>query len=281
MTSCRDAGLDRLHYVDGSRLLAGDLRDTRGDEARWQALHVRGAHSTWGVATGLGVTVTTSRRGVVVEAGAAFDCRGRVIRLAQPVELPLPAATAPGLLTAAFDVVLGAGGPRWEATGGGPDYPGFGDGVRPGIDIPLGRCVRLIWGVLTGPDPSFRRTVHRMTRPRVGFGQTAAGELSWTLETWSIRASVDTSTAEFGSIPQYVAWTAQVPDLGGLIGPFLSLSLPYSNRFIVRLSACSAAALPAPAVLATLLARAADIRIAWMGIEPNAGCAGGTPGGVL
>ena len=71
--------LDRLDHVEGSRLLARDLRDTARNEARWQGLHVRGLHDTWGVATGLGLTLTPGRRSIVVGAGAAFDCQGQVI----------------------------------------------------------------------------------------------------------------------------------------------------------------------------------------------------------
>ena len=69
--------LDRLDYVEGSRLLARDLGDTARTEARWQGLHVRGLHDTWGVATGLRLTFTPSRRSLVVGPGAAFIATDR------------------------------------------------------------------------------------------------------------------------------------------------------------------------------------------------------------
>lgn len=278
---CRDSDLDRLDYVDGARLLADDLRDTRGGEARWQALHVRALHDTWGVATGLGTTLTPNRRGVVVSAGAAFDCRGRLIRLGDPVELPMPVALVPGMQAPTFDIVLGTGGPRWEPTGGEIGFPDFGNGVRIGVDVPLGRFVRSIWGTLGGPDLGYRKVAHPMTRPRIGFGLTPVGGLSWFANTWAIRAMIDTSAAGFGSTPKYVGWTSQLPDLGGLVGPFLALSAFFPDRFHVRLSATSPAGLPAAAVVANLLAGAAAIRIGWMGVEANAGCTSGAPGGFV
>lgn len=272
MTSCRDPGLDRLDYGEGARLLARDLSDTRGNEARWQALHVRGLHDTWGVATGLRLRLTPNGRGLVVEVGAAFDCRGQVIRLDQSVELPMPSTPAVGFPPPAFDVVLDHRGARWEPTGGGIDAPGFGTGVRLGLDIPLGRTSRLLWGILTEPDFTHRKTAHPMTRPRVGFGLTPAGGLDWLRDATSIRSTVDTSAAEFHSTPRYVASVSQAPGMSGLLGPFLSLSSFYPGRFTARLIAVSRAGLPATDVLEMLLNRAGGIRIAWMGIEPNVGC---------
>lgn len=272
MTSCRHPGLDRLDYVEGARLLARDLGDTRGNEARWQALHVRGLHDTWGIATGLRLTLTPNRRGLVVGVGAAFDCRGEVIRLEQAVELPMPSTPALGFLTPGFDVVLDQRGVRWEPTGGGADAPAFGPGVRPGLDIPLGRTSRLVWGMLTNPDSSWRKMAHPMTRPRVLSGLTAVGGLEWFKETTSIRTSVDTSAAQFRSTPRYVASIAQAPGMSGLLGPFLSLSTFYAGRFTARVGAVSRTGLPATAVVQMLLDRAGGIQIAWMGIEPNAGC---------
>ena len=273
--------LDRLDYVEGSRLLARDLGDSARNEARWQGLHVSQAHDTWGVATGLGLTFTPSQRSVVVGAGAAFDCQGQVISLASPVALPEPNEVVPGIAAPTFDVVLGRNGPRWEATGAGPGQAGFGTRVRIGMDIPLGRYIRMPWGQLVGPDSGLRKTAHPMTRPKVGFGLTPAGGLIWMPSNGTIRAVVDTSAAAFSSTPRYVAWIATRPDMSGLIGPFLSLSSFYPDRFTVRILAISTLGDSAVGVQLSLLGRAAAMRIAWVGIESNAGCSSNSPGGFV
>ncbi|HKP29504.1 MAG TPA: hypothetical protein VJU15_08870 [Gemmatimonadales bacterium] len=273
--------LDRIDYVEGSRLLARDLGDTARNEARWQGLHVRGLHDTWGVATGLGLALTPSRRSVVVQAGAAFDCQGQVFSLAESLELPEPADLVSGIAVPTFDVVMGRNGPRWEPTGGGPGQPGFGQRVRIGMDIPLGRCMRLPWGELTAPSSDLRKTVHPMTRPRVGFGVTPAGGLTWTPANWSIRAIVDTSAANFSSTPRYVAWIATQPDMSGFIGPFISLSSFYPTQFTVRLVAISTLGDSVIGVQLGLLGRVATMRIAWAGVESNAGCSSNPPGGFV
>ena len=272
--------LDRLDHVEGSRLLARDLRDTARNEARWQGLHVRGLHDTWGVATGLGLTLTPGRRSIVVGAGAAFDCQGQVISVSNPIELPEPSEILPGVAAPALDVVLGRNGPRWEPAEGGSGS-GFGERVRPGVEIPLGRCTRLPGGQLTRPDSAWRRTARPMTRPRVGFGLTPAGGLLWAPATWAIRTIIDTSAADFGSTPRYAAWIANRPDMSGLVGPFLSLSSFYPDRFTARLTAISLLGDSAVAVQMNLMGRAAAIRIAWVGVESNAGCSTNPPGGFV
>ena len=204
-----------------------------------------------------------------------------MISLSSPVELPEPTEQVPGIAAPAFDVVLDRKGPRWEPTGGGPGQPGFGKRVRPGVEIPLGRCIRLPFSLLAGPDSSWRRTVHPMTRPKVGFGLTPTGGLVWIPAMASIRTIVDTSASGFGSTPRYAAWIASHPDMGGLIGPFLSLSSFYPDRFTARLSAISTLGDSAVGVQLSLLGRATAIRIAWVGVESNAGCSSNAPGGFV
>ena len=263
--------LDRLDYVEGSRLLARDLGDTARHEAQWQGLHVSQAHDTWGVAAGLGLTLTPNGRSVVVGAGAAFDCKGQAISLPSPVELSEPTEDVPGIVTPPFDVVLGKNGPRWEATGFGPAQPGFGKRVRIGTDIPLGRYIRLPWGQLTGPNMGFRKTARPMTRPRIGVGLVTASALTWIAVNGTISAAIDTSASNFSSTPRYVGWIASRPDMGDLIGPFLSLSAFYPDHFTVRMLAISRFGDSAVGVQLSLLSRAAAMRIAWVGVESNAG----------
>lgn len=254
--------LDRLDYVEGSRLLARDLGDTARNEARWQGLHVSQAHDTWGVATGLGLTFTPDGRSVVVGAGAAFDCKGQVISLSSPVVLPAPTEEASGMVAPAFDVILGKNGPRWEASG---------KHVRIGTDIPLGRYIRLPWGQLTGPNMGFRKTARPMARPKVGVGLVSAGALTWIAVNGMLSTTIDTSASNFSSTPRYVGWIASRPDMGDLIGPFLSLSAFYPDHFTVRMLAISRLGDSAVGVQLSLLSRAAAMRIAWVGVESNAG----------
>ena len=194
--------------------------------------------------------------------------------------MPEPSAILPGVAAPALDVVLGRNGPRWEPAEGGSGS-GFGERVRPGVEIPLGRCTRLPGGQLTRPDSAWRRTARPMTRPRVGFGLTPAGGLLWAPATWAIRTIIDTSAADFGSTPRYAAWIANRPDMSGLVGPFLSLSSFYPDRFTARLTAISLLGDSAVAVQMNLMGRAAAIRIAWVGVESNAGCSTNPPGGFV
>ncbi|MGE0441812.1 MAG: hypothetical protein AB7L66_03530 [Gemmatimonadales bacterium] len=263
--------LDRIDYVDGSRLLGRDLGDTAGNEARWLGLHVSRAHDTWGVATGLTLSLTPSGRTVVVAPGAAFDCKGQALTVASAVILPEPGGSASSSVATEYDVVLGRDGPRWEAAGPGAGPSGFGNAVRIGQDIPLGRWIRLAWGHLAGPDQSFRKVVHPVTRPKVGFGLVQAGGLRWIAANGTIGATIDTSASQFGSTPRYVAWLAARPDMGNLIGPFLAASAFYPDHFTVRLLAVSSLGENALAVQLNLLSRAQGMGIAWVGTEPNAG----------
>ena len=278
---CRNGASDRLDYVNGARLLADDLNDSRAVEARWQELHVRGLHDTWGVATGLALALTSNRRAVRVTPGAAFDCRGRVLALDEIVELPITIAMVPGLLAPTFDIVLGTHGVRWEPTGGQGSDPGYGPGVSFGVDVPLGRFVRSPWGTLSGPDVGHRRVAHPATTPRIGSGVTPAGSLTWSPGSWSVRTVIDVSPTGFTTTPRYVGWLSHAPDLGGLIGPFVSLSSFYPDRFSVQLSALSPAGLPAATVVAALMSASAAVRIAWVGVESFVECGRGTPGGFV
>ena len=281
MTRFTDPGLERLQYTDGALLLRADLATGVGAEVRRMGLHVRALHDTWGVATGLKASWIAANRVVVVDGGSAFDCRGGVVSLPSPVDLPVPDVPF-GLGFATFDLVLGSDGVRWEATGKGPGSPDLGPGVRVGLDVPLARFTRFSPGLVLGPDYSVRKTARAQARPYIGFGVTAPGELSWSTGSSMLRASVDTSAAGFSATPYYVAQLVDPPALSpGLVGPFVSLAWFAPERFVIRLAAAATPAQPLAAVLASLSQAASTIRVAWIGVEPQVGCSTGAPGGFV
>jgi len=282
MNSCVDPGMERLQYTDGALLLRADLTSGAAGEARRMALHVRGLHATWGVASGLRLQWNPVTRSVGVGQGAGFDCRGNVIVLSAPVQLPLPDSVVAGVPDPAFDLLLDGRGVRWEATGKGAGSAGFGAGVRVGVDIPLGRFIRFGPGFAVGPDYSVRKSVRPVARPYLGFGVTAPDELTWLSSAAMLRAVVDTSAAEFSTTPYYTAQLVDPPALAaGLIGPFVSLAWFGPQRFVIRVSAISRLGQPAATVLANLAAAARTFRVAWMGVEPLIGCSTGAPGGYV
>jgi hypothetical protein len=61
----------------------------------------------------------------------------------------------------------------------------------------------------------------------------------------------------------------------------VSLAWFSAARFVVRVYGVSAAGQPASVALASLSAVAQDIRIAWVGIEPQVGCSTAAPGGFV
>jgi hypothetical protein len=276
------ARMERLQYVDEALLLKSDLETGVAQEARRAALHVRGLHDTWGVATGLRARWDGTTRTVIVDPGAAFDCRGNVVSLSAAVVLKMPETIAVGLAFATFDLILNDRGVRWELSGGGAGSPNFGAGVGVGSDIPLARFVRVGPALLAGPDYSLRKSVRSFTRPYVRSGVTAAGELTWSVGAAYLRAVIDTSVARFSATPFYLAQLLGPPALpAGLLGPSLSLGWFGPQRFVARVYGVSAMGQPAAAVLASLSAVASDFRIAWTGIEPQLGCSTAAPGGIV
>ena len=281
MSRFPDPGLERLQYTDGALLLQADLATGVHAEARRMGLHVRALHDTWGVATGLKANWIAASRVVVVDAGSAFDCGGGVVSLPSPVDLPVPDVPL-GASFATFDLVLSSEGVRWAPTGRGPGSPNLGPGIRVGLEVPLARFTRFSPGLVLGPDYSVRKTARAQARPYIGFGVTAPGELFWSTGSAMLRASIDTSAAGFSATPFYVAQLVDPPALApGLVGPFVSLAWFAPGSFVIRLAAASTPAQPVAAVLANLSQAARNIRVAWIGVEPQVGCSTGAPGGFV
>jgi hypothetical protein len=282
---------ERIHWYEGSRLTRRDLADAIEHEARMLELHVRAVHDTHGVAFGLGVTLAAGARGVVVQPGLAYGCRGASVLLAAPATLDAPPATVAG---ARFDLVLVAAQPLRGCTPPGVDCAGAriparamlrwrtaDPDARCDCDVPddaieLGRFVRSAGGTLAGPDNARRRQVRGLVRPHVASGLTAPGALVWTQGTSDLVASIDTSAAGFTTTPVYLAEIASpTPWTGGLVAPFVSVGQATPTRFNVHLSI--AAKPPALVLLFAQIDLAKELSIAWTGVESAVGCSGGLP----
>jgi hypothetical protein len=81
-------------FTERRILTSRDLANRYGSTSGLDALHVRVAHGTWGIAEGLDVVPLDSGRIVVVGPGVGFDSCGAVMRLDVESDLAPP---APGL----------------------------------------------------------------------------------------------------------------------------------------------------------------------------------------
>jgi hypothetical protein len=81
-------------FVDRRLLASRDLTDRYGSISDLDALHVRVAHGTWGIAEGLEVLPLDSGRVLVVGRGVGFDHRGTVLALRSETDVLPP---GPGL----------------------------------------------------------------------------------------------------------------------------------------------------------------------------------------
>ena len=285
----------RLSLFDGAELLHGDLRDIVGHEARMVGLHVLAAHRTWGIALGLTASIDPGGTIVTIAEGAAFTRRGDVLAVAT-VSIPAPTIATPGVARPTFDLVLRASDTRdthcvrtiacdgielvvprvelhWSvAHPVAGSAPLLGDDVRLGDDIPIARFVRQPDGTLVGPDGSERRVVRGFVRPHVAFGQTRAGELTWSDGQADIWVHIDTSEAGFSTTPVYIATIAGVTTSAALVGPWLHVEHATASGFIARLVGAAVPPQPGPLQRGFIRAAARTATIAWTGIESSHAC---------
>ena len=84
---------DTLHalpnYFDGMELGADDFAAEQGAFDAARTLYNRTLH-TWGIASGLEVTIDEGKRAVTVAPGLAIDPNGREIALAEPRTVAAP-----------------------------------------------------------------------------------------------------------------------------------------------------------------------------------------------
>jgi hypothetical protein len=206
-------GLLRVRWWPGALLSGADLEAYAASAARLQALHVRGAHATWGIA--LGFEVQPGGAGIFkVGAGLAYDRCGRTLVSADTAALHAPAADG--------DYVLLAGprGPHWTRPGCARDDEVALDGLTVSNGKP---------GTL---DPTVRSGARGSAPARVRGGR-AEVKIAGKLETVT---KVDTAAGGFLRIPFYFATlvppTAQaLPHWTDVYGPWLELRAPTTTSF--------------------------------------------------
>lgn len=224
--------LSRVTFFDGERLAAADLNEaaTVQRELRW--LHNRSLHN-WGIALGFAVSGAKGDRQVQVAPGYALDCRGREIILTETINKAVPARAGDSqgkpityYLVAAYPddarlTVLerrqgecGADGAvrlqeraaiYWKAQGE--------QSVESGMEIVLAQARVQNCALAEALSLEQRRSARPLQQPFVAAGQTSRTATPW--ELWTVdndgpvvlglRTTVDTSSARFGTSPEYQA----------------------------------------------------------------------------
>jgi hypothetical protein len=224
--------IERPSFFKGQRLKADDLNElhTFQRELRW--LHNRTFHM-WGIALGMEVTGKRAERVVRIGEGVCIDCLGREIILTHPMELPIPPVSGIGLDTPVEYLLIAqyqdqtpllemgdgncapSGSVRFaeepliyweEKVGYNPDN----DGLKiilaeiKVIDCQLAEPVSLV----------SRRSAHLNQPPYIFAGSTDAELTNWEMDydgeesskrIIGIKATVDTSSAQFRLTPKYMA----------------------------------------------------------------------------
>jgi len=281
----RHAPLVRVEYDDGAALLARDLRLAQDDADRRAALHVSAHHGTWGVVTGLQVTVLAGNTTMAVSAGVGYLRTGEPLVLEQDVQLTVPVGRW------RLQLVPALSGDRCErpitCTGDLPsvlhptvalvaDEGSACNCEDPGLSIPLARVER---AASITVDLGYRQMVRAQRRPGVISGRVLPGTMSWdTMGGAMLSASIDTSAAK---LPDGVLYFATLVDIAPLqsgppaFGPLVELRLPTRTSF--RLIVRAGAQAPANAVSVLTRTRAAlqQAGIIWHAVLPTRGPNGG------
>lgn len=222
---------ERILYREGQLLASADLRDEAEGDDRLRAMHVRHQHGTWGIAAGLGVSLSSDSRAVVVAPGYAVDAEGRDLLVPSQRHLAAPLAPDPQRLAL---VALHERRRRrrpFASPCGGRQTGRLPERAvliwQPPPAVASGTVVlavaRVEGGVIDPPlERGGRRYARRMTRPRVATGSTE-GRSQWS--EWKasgqgalgLQLEVDTSEAGFRTTPLYFVSLAG-PASGGLPG---------------------------------------------------------------
>jgi hypothetical protein len=283
---------ERLAWHRGAALLDRDLTDWASYEPELLALHVRAAHGTWGVASGLDVVRTADLRSVVVSPGIAYTCNGRIIGLESAVSLPAPiggAAVHELVISAAESTQRKCGGKAPPCPDSTPIAPSrlqwqsrdHVDHCRchlcgPQPDrVTLARVASLIGGTLGQVSYDPRPVARPQTRPAIGRGSVAAADLTWHDGGLSIWATIDTRDAQFTSTPLYFAALHALPALGTrLIGPWLQVGGASRTVFNLTLRFAAKPAMSFAALSKLVRPKVGQSTIVWFGVEPHLGCGG-------
>lgn len=224
-TSTGIPDLKRIEFFTGQRLTAQDMTDEQdvNRELRW--LHNRSLHG-WGIGIGYGVAGEAGDTKVIIAPGYAIDCLGRELILTTAVTMTVPAtagiasgsAIAPAIyyLTASYlddagqgtverrpGVCLPAGTVRLTE---GPllEWRQFKD-VQNGINVILAEASILNCQLNAPLGLNVRRPARPPDQPHIAAGQLAPPVISWLPVAGGIRAHIDTSAAQFRSVPAYFA----------------------------------------------------------------------------
>jgi hypothetical protein len=283
---------ERLFWHRGAALLNQDLADWAAYEPELLALHVRAAHGTWGIASGLTVAVTSNQRSVAVSRGVAFTCSGRVIALQKATVVPAPKSGS-----GTYDIVLVA--PRGATRSCGGKAPPCSDApvvehatlewrspkhaqhctcqhCGPAPDrIPLARLVRHTNGTLADLSYDVRPIARSRNRPAIGRGSVSAADLNWQDGPLSLRATIDTRDAEFTSTPLYFASLHELRPLGTrAIGPWLTISGAARKAFLLTLRFGAKPTMSASALNALVRPKVEKSTVVWFGVDQHTGCGG-------
>ena len=292
-----DNGLARVRFVEPQPLGARDLTAALASELRHQALHVRGLHDTWGVATGLDVQETFGD--LFLAPGLAYDVYGRSLVMAgQGGMLPLPPTPTQGDPPWWFDLVMryhepvpGLGRPgldsaSWRWCYAGPNQgeapPPLAAEVRLGLDVPLARVRIAGEGRVVSLDSSLRRTAGRQVRPHLAGGRIQRRVAVVNNNPLGCTVTVNTADGGFSQTPFYLASLVENPFmpaarqgrlrwrlLASIVGPFLNIIEPARDHFTLEIR------YGALGDLQGLVGEAVQVLplvIDWLGLEPLAGC---------
>jgi hypothetical protein len=266
--------MQRIRYRDGQELDGRDLRDDGDYESRMRGLHTRALHDTWGIALGLGVSLSGDRQHVLVAPGLAYDIRGNELLLADALDLPVPAGVGSRPLVLA--IRAGTGSEDWVRLARGACLPGGSrtEVVQPvflwqtparlhlGEDVPLATLGGTEGSVML--QTVVRRNARPLLRPYMGWGTQAVtmGSAGSPLQLGELTVDVDTSDAGFTDVPFYFA----VLSTAGPLPVLDSIEDATSTGFTYRL-------LPAPEIVPAMQRTVpAAATVFWLGVEPVTGC---------
>jgi hypothetical protein len=306
MAESMSARAARLRHHQGQRLLGSDLTHEYDNLTWLRSLHVLALHDTWGIALGFEVQLGPLGT-VLVGPGFAYDCLGHEIVLVQGQALVGPHAVFPGApagtayeLVMSYDAELGGvpsdDGGVCLAAGAAPgcERPVFAwrrpSEARLGLEIPL-LGVTLTSSGLGALDLNVRRYTQRLARPHIVAGATTP-EQQWTDWRTAVRGpavglqtTVDTSAAGFVGTPHYFAslhFDSEKTLLGSPNDPaaprfavFTSVANARRTEFTFRVALAAREAGEILVFLRGILGNRGTLpmRVAWVGLEPVAGCA--------
>jgi len=238
--------LERLRHWQGEKLKRADFADQAAFDARRSAWHNRSLHETFGIVSGLTVTMTGGKASVA--PGLGYDAQGNPLWLARPAELALPLDVAERVYYLVIAVPRGCGC--------GCNGAGAGLEWVPVLDwtscdgLPLAVTAGTTAATLVPCEP---RRIRPLARPRLHTGETVRGRTPW--EIWEVstpgqtariqagvQTRIDTSAYGFTTTPHYFAslqapvWSSSGEQRPEFAPTYLAhVALPTPEGFVFRL----------------------------------------------